>query len=204
MSEAQAAHQQREQTRIAEQADAAALARIVRAIASGTWSASFGLTLKRGEAALWGGGGQLVEPRRTPGTYQGRSQGVSLRIAKGVWYRVGQSQGTYVPGADQQTVIDGGGIVVTTTRVVFRGSRATREWQFSKMLGEPYTAEGALLMPVSNRQKISGLTGFGENLISHLIAALAVHERGAAEVASELEAEARRLAVAEPAPGIGS
>lgn len=130
LSEAQAAHWRREQVRRAEHVQAESLARTVRAIASGMWPASFGLSLKRGEAALWGGGGQLVEPRRTPGTYQGRSQGVSLRITKGVWYRVGASQGTFVPGTDEQTVIDGGGIVVTTTRVVFRGSRASREWQF--------------------------------------------------------------------------
>lgn len=72
------------------------------------------------------------------------------------------------------------------------------------MLGAPYSNGGALLIPVSNRQKISGLTGFGEDFISHLVVALAIYERGAAEVAAELEAEARRLAVAEPAPSIGS
>lgn len=201
---AQAEHQRREQARIAEHTQVAGLARIVRAIASGSWSATFGLMLKPGESALWGGAGQLVEPRTTRGHYEGRSQGVSLHITKGVHYRVGASQGTYVPGTDQQTTIDNGEIVVTTTRVVFRGSRMTREWSYSKMINVPYTTDRALLMPVSNRQKISGLTGYDEDFTVYLIAALAIHDRGAADVAAELEAEAARLAVAEPVPQIAA
>jgi hypothetical protein len=100
----------------------------------------------------------LIEPRRQPGTVQGRSSGYSFRIAKGVNYRIGASKGTFVPGADVPTPIDQGTAFVTNQRVVFRGDKATREWAWSKLISLdhdddlPWTS-----LPVSNRQKTSGL-----------------------------------------------
>lgn len=103
-------------------------------------------------------GVSLIEPRRQPGTFQGRSSGYSFRIAKGVNYRIGGSRGTYVAGPDIPTPIDWGVAYVTNQRVVFRGSKATREWAWSKLISLdhdddlPWTS-----LPVSNRQKTSGL-----------------------------------------------
>jgi hypothetical protein len=103
-------------------------------------------------------GVSLIEPRRKPGTYQGGSSGYSFRIVKGVNYRVGASKGTFVPGDDVPTAIDTGTAFVTNQRVVFRGDKATREWAWSKLISLdhdddlPWTS-----LPVSNRQKTSGL-----------------------------------------------
>lgn len=100
----------------------------------------------------------LIEPRRQPGTMQGRSSGVSFRIVKGVSYRTGGSKGTYVQGPDVPTPIDVGTAFITNQRVVFRGDKATREWAWSKLISLdhddalPWTS-----LPVSNRQKTSGL-----------------------------------------------
>jgi hypothetical protein len=100
----------------------------------------------------------LIEPRRQPGTVQGRSSGYTFRIVKGVSYRIGATKGTYVSGADVPTPIDSGTAFVTNQRVVFRGDKATREWAWSKLISLdhdddlPWTS-----LPVSNRQKTSGL-----------------------------------------------
>jgi hypothetical protein len=100
----------------------------------------------------------LIEPRRQAGTYQGRTSGYSFRIAKGVNYRIGATKGTFVPGPDVPTPIDTGTAFVTNQRVVFRGDKATREWAWAKLISLdhdddlPWTS-----LPVSNRQKTSGL-----------------------------------------------
>lgn len=103
-------------------------------------------------------GVSLIEPRRLPGTYAGRSSGYSFRVVKGVNYRIGASKGTFVQGADVPTPIDNGTAFVTNQRVVFRGDKATREWAWTKLISLdhddalPWTS-----LPVSNRQKTSGL-----------------------------------------------
>ena len=78
------------------------------------------LNLKTGEVAfLQGDGAMLIEPRRLPGTWEGRSQGVSFRVAKGVRYRVGANKGHFVQGEEVPTPIDTGVVTITNLRVVF-------------------------------------------------------------------------------------
>jgi hypothetical protein len=118
-----------------------------------------GVMLKKGETAYLSiGGAGLVEPRRAPGQSSGGSHGVSLRVAKGMSYRVGQSRGTYTQGAEQPTVIDHGTFVVTDQRCVFVGSKRSTEWAFSKLLGFSLEGDSVAIFNVSNRQKASGVT----------------------------------------------
>src|SRR3954447_24363330 len=77
----------------------------------------------------------LIELRRAQGHYVAGYQGMSFRIAKGVSYRVGGARGHYVPGPEGPTVIDEGDVLITDQRVVFRGTKQSREWAFSKLLG---------------------------------------------------------------------
>lgn len=139
----------------------------------------------------------LIEPRRQPGTVQGRSSGYSFRIAKGVNYRVGASKGTYVPGPDVPTPIDVGTAFVTNQRVVFRGSKATREWAWSKLISLdhdddlPWTS-----LPVSNRQKTSGLLYDEPNslLVRYRLQQGLAHFQGRVEaLTAELEQQLREL-----------
>ena len=119
-----------------------------------------GVVVKPGERVfLIAEGAALIEPRRLPGHYEGGSSGVSFRIAKGVSYRVGQSRGTYVQGAEVPTPIDNGTVVITDKRVVFSGMKATREWAFTKLVGYTHVDEGAdwTAIQVSNRQRVSGV-----------------------------------------------
>src|SRR5438067_4871908 len=77
----------------------------------------------------------LVEVQRGQGHYVGGYSGFSFRVAKGIRYSVGGTRGTYVPGAEQHKVTDEGSVAITNQRVVFQGSRNSREWAFAKMLG---------------------------------------------------------------------
>jgi hypothetical protein len=122
----------------------------------------FGLVLKRNERTFQVlEGPSLIEPRRLPGHWEGRSQGFSIPITSGVRYRVGSTKGQYVQGNETPTPIDTGTVTITNQRVVFQGTKATREWAFTKVLGVqhvddpkwPWTA-----IQVSNRQKTSGFT----------------------------------------------
>ena len=105
--------------------------------------------------------GSLVEFKAARGQFEGRSQGVSLHIAKGVNYRVGAMKGHYVPGPESWTVVDTGKVTVDSDGVTFVGGRLTRQWMWKKVLdfvdGDDFTA-----IAVSNRQKTSGV-GFATN-----------------------------------------
>lgn len=102
-------------------------------------------------------GAVLIEPRVAPGTYTGGSNGVSFRIAKGVSYRVGQNRGTYQPGPTNPTPIDTGEALISSERVLFRGTKATREWAFAKLLGYTHSdTDDWTALQVSNRQAPRG------------------------------------------------
>jgi hypothetical protein len=117
-----------------------------------------GVVLKRGEVAhVIVDGAAFVEPKRDPGRWQGGSQGVSIRVAKGMSYRVGASRGTYQQGEERPTPTDTGKFVLTNQRCVFVGSKRTTEWAFSKLMGFSLEGEGLALFNVSNRQRTTGV-----------------------------------------------
>lgn len=101
----------------------------------------------------------LIESRSNGSTYQGGSRGVSLRIAKGISYRIGASQGQMVRNPETMQVIDQGTATFTNKRMIFAGTKASREWSFDKMTDVGQSADGqTIMMSVSNRQKPSGIT----------------------------------------------
>jgi hypothetical protein len=166
------------------------------------------LILKKGEQAfLVAPGCALIEPRRLPGQWVGRSQGVSLHIAKGVNYRVGGSRGTYQQGAEVPTPIDTGVATLTNQRAVFQGSKQAREWSWSKLLGFQHDDKTpTTFFQVSNRQKVSGLLydhQHAEAFRLRLAVALAWAEGDTSSVISQLEArlaEHETHRPADPAP----
>ncbi|QDP80834.1 hypothetical protein FOH10_21100 [Nocardia otitidiscaviarum] len=170
------------------------LSALLHAAESAIWhtgGAEYGVLLKKSESALWAAEAvALIEPRRHPGTYSRGYSGVSVRIARGVRYHVGGSRGRYLPGPELQTPIDSGQAVLTTSRVVFKGFKMTREWRFDKLLGIDTSPDGdAVLLHVSNRQKVSGLVlgGLVPAFESFLGTAIAIAQNGAETVARELE-----------------
>jgi len=101
----------------------------------------------------------LIESRSNGSSYQGGSQGVSIRIAKGLSYRVGASKGQLVKNPETMQVIDQGTATFTNKRLIFAGTKASREWSFEKMTDVGQSAEAkTIMLSVSNRQKPSGIT----------------------------------------------
>ncbi len=109
--------------------------------------------LKSGEGIfLQVTGAALIEDRRGAGHYQGRSSGVSIPIGLGVRYRV-EAGATTVQGTPSPTAIDTGTMYVTNMRVIFQGSKQTRECAFAKLIGFQHSKDGSTTFSVSNRQK---------------------------------------------------
>lgn len=100
----------------------------------------------------------LIEPKKVPGQWHGRSQGVSMPIpGTRLRYRVGASKGSFQQGEETPTPIDTGTFTVTSTRAVFAGQKQSREWAWSKLLSVTNYDPGWTAIAVSNRQKISGV-----------------------------------------------
>lgn len=141
----------------------------------------------------------LIEPRRGAGHWEGRSQAVSVHIpgTKSMRYRVGGSRGHFVQGEEQPTPIDEGTFVVTSQRAVFLGSKQTREWLWSKLIGMTHGSDMPwTTIAVSNRQKTSGVY-YGaaiEDTVRFRLDLAVAHANGTVEeLVQQLEAELAAL-----------
>jgi hypothetical protein len=197
------------------QAQRDAYADLVRTARTYKGSTSSDLMLKTGEAVfLEVTGASLVEARAGKGHYQGRSQGVSIPVGsiggRAVRYRVGASKGHYVQSAPVAMAIDTGTVYITNRRVIFQGTKQTRECDFAKLIGFQHDDRmGSTTFSVSNRQKPTTVR-YGPSLSGsfdfRLDLALAHFKGTVAQLVRQLESEladidARRPAgVASPAP----
>ena len=140
----------------------------------------------------------LVEPRNRPERWAAGYTGFSFRLARGVRYRPATTERKKEQGEEAPAAVDKGMATITDQRVVFHGSRRTREWAFDKLAG--YHNDGRVpvtLFNVSNREKVSGLLyertqaedvhfrlalalahqgGSVEAFVDHIERQLAVHE----------------------------
>ena len=149
----------------------------------------------------------LVELRRGPGQWQGRSSGVSVPIGslggRSIRYHAGASKGHYVQGTPHPTAIDTGTAFITNQRVVFQGHSQTRECLFAKLLGCEPSEDGSTTFSVSNRQKPTTIH-YGPKLNGwvHLRLELALaHYRDAVPALIEqLQHELAAIDAAKPTP----
>ena len=157
---------------------------------------------KPGEIVLWRGQGQLHEAGKTPGHYEGSSQGFSIPLFAGVRYRVGAQRGTFVSGDPIQVYKEVGDVVLTTDRVLFNGMMNTKEWAFSKWNGAAASEdETDYIFHVSNRQKTSGILFRPEDgrLFNRFLAqALNCEEEGIEAVFKSIDGVLKDLAEDEP------
>jgi hypothetical protein len=159
---------------------------------------------KDGEIILWQGQGQLHETGRTPGRYQGTSQGFSIPLVGGIRYRVGAQRGTFVAGEEVRAYKEVGQVLLTTERVLFNGQMNTKEWAFSKWNGASTNLdESNYIFHVSNRQKTSGiLVGpvQGREFNRFLAQAINCAEEGIDVVLKSVRTQLKELAEDEPKP----
>ena len=100
----------------------------------------------------------LAEGRRAPRVTSRRTDALTLALAKGVYYTAAGGKSISPEPDELISEIDTGTATFTTHRVVFVGSKQTREWDFAKLLGSSEVPGGLRIMfAVSNRQKMSGL-----------------------------------------------
>ncbi len=125
-------------------------------------SAECPIITKRGEEVLAiGKNAALLESRSSGARYGGTSHGLSLRVAKGIYYRPSVHSGKVTRGADTPTLIDTGGtFTVTNMRAVYHGPTQNREWMWNKLIALNVERTGSdfyFQLPVSNRQRVSGV-----------------------------------------------
>ena len=103
----------------------------------------------------------LIESRRGPTEFKGGSTGVSFRLTKRVSVRKSGMRGTATAGEETPTVIDEGKFVISDQRAVFVGNKQSREFEWDNLLSYDMQMIGKknaiLYLPVSNRQKVSGI-----------------------------------------------
>jgi hypothetical protein len=110
-----------------------------------------GVPLTAGERDYFAHPAQLLEERVVSRQSVGRSSGVSIRIMKGVSYRVGQSRGVSVP-VHATVPVSSGDFVITNKRLIFAGDRKSVNAPYDKLLHlEPFS--DGLRFSVTNRQK---------------------------------------------------
>ncbi len=170
-----------------------------------------GLLLAPGETVfLHVAGCALVEERRGQGTYVGHSQGVSVPVVRiggrQIRYRVGATKGHYVQGTPTPTAVDTGATVITSTRVIFQGTRQTRQCPFARLVGYHHDADGSTTFSLSNRSTpvtIHYGTAAAPTFDFRLELALA-HFRGTVDqFVSGLVADLAAIDAARPAPAPG-
>jgi hypothetical protein len=106
---------------------------IFTAASTGSQPDDQSLVQKKGELVLWTGQAIYQVAGRTPSTFSGGSQGVSIPLVAGIRFRVGSFKGQTIPVA-------------------------TTEWAFAKLLSSfSNPARTDFIFGVSNRQKSSGL-----------------------------------------------
>ena len=155
---------------------------IFTAASAGSQPDDQSLVQKKGELVLWTGQAIYQVAGRTPSTFSGGSQGVSIPLVAGIRFRVGSFKGQTIPGVEMQMDKDQGMVKLTNQRLIFAGPIATTEWAFSKLLSSFSNPDrDDFIFGVSNRQKSSGIRFTPEDgyAFSHLFAlALYSFEKG--------------------------
>lgn len=110
-----------------------------------------GLIMQKNENCYLSLPATLYEERVLSRDYVGGSQGVNIRIMKGISYRVGQQRGQMVSRSGMVAISDGY-FIVTNKRLVFSGSRKSVSTPFGKLL-DIHVFNDGLNFSSSTRQK---------------------------------------------------
>jgi hypothetical protein len=109
------------------------------------------IMLKPGENCHWFATAILIEERVVSRRTVGSSRGVSVRIMKGVSYRIGSSKGQLISETGLVPVTSGV-LYVTNKRMVYSGERKSFEIPYNKLIDMELYSDG-MKFSVTNRQK---------------------------------------------------
>lgn len=124
------------------------------------------VVLKRDEALQWYFNGVTLHETRTKTSYVGGSQGISVRLIKGVSCRVGAYKGQRVQ-TSELVAIGEGDLAVTTTAVYFAGSVASKKVPLSSIVSVNAYSDGIMVAPSRGKPQVYLLDDpmFAANLI---------------------------------------
>ncbi|BDR28990.1 hypothetical protein [Helicobacter suis] len=125
----------------------------------------------KNEKLIWAENGVQYFEMKTVSSYVGGSQGVSLRIAKGVYYRVGAFKGHKIQ-EEQMSYVDTGLLAITTKHLYFCGKSKSLRIPFAKLISITPYSDGISVHKDGVRAKpqifINGDSWFLYNLISNI------------------------------------
>lgn len=105
-----------------------------------------GIVLTTNEIAHFIVPAKIIEERVINQGYQGSSSGVSIRVAKGVSFKVGQSRGRLIKETGVVPV-DAGDVILTNKRVLYKGQRKSFSFAFSDLMGYQIYTDGMDFVP---------------------------------------------------------
>ena len=127
--------------------------------------------LEKTEALIWIFQNVEFYEQRTKTTFAGKSQGVSIKIAKGVYYRTSQFKGNPITST-QMTLITTGMFALTNKNVYFASTSKTFKTPYNKLISMTQYSDGIAIQKDGINAKpqiFKGLDGwFTYNVISNL------------------------------------
>jgi len=127
--------------------------------------------LEKGETLIWIFQNVGFYEQRSKTTYVGKSNGISIKIAKGVYYKAGQFKGNPVTN-NQMTLIANGVFALTNKNIYFASATKSFKTSYKKLISMTQYSDGIGIQKdgVSAKPQIfKGLDGwFTYNIISNL------------------------------------
>lgn len=132
---------------------------------------TFPINFHKGEKVIWAFSESKYLEDKTRRHYVGGSQGVSIRIMKGVYYRVGAFKGHPVESTERVHV-DTGWVVVTDKNIYFAGPRKSLRLPYGKIVSfEPFSDGVGVMRDATTAKPQIFVTGdgwFTYNLVTNL------------------------------------
>lgn len=129
------------------------------------------INLQKGEQIVWAFPGSEYLEDKTRRQFVGRSQGVGIRVMKGVYYRVGAFKGQVVEHTER-IHIDTGWVVVTNKNIYFAGPRKSVRLPYTKIVSfEPFSNGIGVMRDAATAKPQIFVTGdgwFTYNLVTNL------------------------------------
>lgn len=129
------------------------------------------INLQGGEQVVWLFPGSQYLEDKTRREFVGRSQGVSLRVMRGVYYRVGAFKGQPVEHTER-VLIDTGLVVVTDKNIYFTGPKKSLRIPYAKIVSfAPFSDGLGVMRDAANAKAQIFVTGDGWftcNLVTNL------------------------------------
>jgi hypothetical protein len=127
--------------------------------------------MQKGETIVWAFNNVAYYEQRTFTRYEGGSHGVSVRVAKGLYYRVGSFRGQPVK-RDQMVALGTGLLGVTDRHLYFVGQSKTFRVKYDKIVSFTPYSDGIGIMRDAQTAKpqvfVTGDGWFTYNLITNL------------------------------------